>query len=202
MPDLIEDVRGRRVLAALTHPDDEIAMCVLLRRISRQGGELFLSWTHSTDIRRREAEGFADRMNVPADRRFFHGAPDGGTAEAMPDLLPRFDRMMQAAKPDRVLVGAFEQGHLDHDATHVLVRRSFRGPVYEVPFYHSYLTRLQRVGTFAGEGPAEEILLGPEEREFKKAVARGYPSQTIYRLALLHEIREIAFGRRPRLLRR
>ena len=49
----------------------------------------------------------------------------------MPGLLSSFRAMMARVKPDRVVCGAFEQGHLDHDATHWLVTHSFDGPVFE-----------------------------------------------------------------------
>ncbi len=164
---------------------------------------MYLSWTHATEGRRREAEGFARAAGVPPERLFFHGATDGSVCDEIGSLLPRFDRMMFAAKPDVVACGAFEQGHLDHDATNFLVNRTHGrrgGTVAEIPFYHAYTSRVQRFNRFSGVGgEVERRDLDAEDRRFKTAVARGYPSQNIYALILWHEAARLATGRRPDL---
>ena len=199
-PPLFDPDPSRRWLFCLTHPDDEITVACWVRRLVGAGAPVFLSWTHDTPVRRPEAMRFARMTGVPEANLLFHGASDGRVCEEMPGLLPRFERMMQGVKPHVVACGAFEQGHLDHDATNLLVSRTHRGPVAEIPFYHSYLTRLQRIGRFAGEGgPVERLDLDPDERAFKRAVARAYPSQNIWRLVLFHEGRELVSGRRPEL---
>lgn len=196
---------SRRWLFCLTHPDDEISIAAWIRRLTSAGAPVWLSWTHATDERRVEAQRFAELAGVPRDRLFFHGATDGSVCDEIGELLPRFDRMMFAVKPHVVACGAFEQGHLDHDATNYLVNATHRGLVAEIPFYHAYLSGIQRFNAFApgSEGGAiETIALTREDRAFKKRAARNYPSQNIYRLILLHEAAHLTTGRRPYLLQR
>lgn len=194
---------SRRWLFCLTHPDDEISIAAWIHRLTVAGAPVWLSWTHATPHRRTEAERFAELVGVPNDRIFFHGATDGSVCDEIGGLLPRFDRMMFAAKPHVVACGAFEQGHLDHDATNYLVNATHRGPVAEIPFYHVYLSNLQRFNLFSGEsGPVETLALDRRDRAFKRRVARNYPSQNIYSLILWHEAAHIVTMRRPKLLAR
>ena len=102
-----------------------------------------------------------------------------GSSWSMPALLPRYAAWMAEVAPTRVVCGAFEQGHMDHDATHLLVRKSFAGAVLEAPFYHTYLTRLPVVNRFADPSGEEVLDLTPDERAFKRRLARCYPSQRI-----------------------
>jgi hypothetical protein len=94
--------------------------------------------------------------------------------------MPSFETMMAKCRPHRVACGAFEQGHLDHDATNCLVQATFDGPVFEIPFYYSYLTRLPRVNRFADPSREEIIQLGKSEARFKLEYAKGFPSQRIF----------------------
>jgi LmbE family N-acetylglucosaminyl deacetylase len=115
-----------RWLFCLTHPDDELSVAVWIRRCVQNGCEVWLSWTHATFIRQAEARAVARLLGVPPDRIVFHGATDGAVCDEMGALLPSFRAMMARVRPDRVVCGAFEQGHLDHDATHWLVTHTFR----------------------------------------------------------------------------
>lgn len=162
----------------MTHPDDELAVAPWIKRLGN-GGKVWISWTHATPVREAEARQAAARLGVPEKRlRFFH-APDGGVAEDMPRLLPLFKQMMQEIKPDRVVCGAFEQGHLDHDATNLLVNLSYDGTVLEAPFYNTYLTRMPTLNRFATDEGGEELPVEPSERKLTIEVARSYKSQRI-----------------------
>jgi hypothetical protein len=96
--------------------------------------------------------------------------------------------LMSLVHPDRVVCGAFEQGHLDHDATNYLVNATFGGTVLEVPFYHAYLRRFQRLNRFANPSGQEIIDLDIDEQHFKKHIARQYPSQRIWTNLVWYEI--------------
>ena len=96
--------------------------------------------------------------------------------------------MMDTVKPDRVCCGAFEQGHLDHDATNMLVNLTFDGPVLEIPFYHDYRSGIQRFNRFTDSSGEEILHLDPDEQRFKKDIAKQYPSQNIWRLLLIYEV--------------
>lgn len=177
-----------RWLFCMTHPDDEISICAWIRRLAQAGNDVFISWTHSTDVREREARAVAKLFGIPEERLWFFGAPDMGVIEQMGDLLPIYRDMIADVQPDRAVCGAFEQGHLDHDATNWLVNHSFEGPVLEVPFYHAYLRRYQRLNRFADPTGQEVIHLSKEEQRFKKRVARQYPSQRIWSNLVWYEI--------------
>jgi len=125
-------------------------------------------------------------------------ASDKRVCDEIPDLLPKFRKMIEIVKPDRVCCGAFEQGHLDHDATNYLVNKAFEGPIYEIPFYHTYKTYPPRLNRFSDEGgesdeDAENVRkLNANEQRFKKRVARMYKSQRIWMNLLLYEGLQLA----------
>jgi LmbE family N-acetylglucosaminyl deacetylase len=196
VPELFAPPNGP-VLFCLTHPDDEISICVTIKRMVEAGVPTYLSWTHHTPIRKAEALAFAARVGVPEERTYFHDGTDGDVCLEMTKLLPSFERMIAEVRPDRVYAGAFEQGHLDHDATHRMVYQAFGSPLIEIPFYYSYYRRYQQFNRFS-ESRGEQILtLSHEERLFKRQVARSYPSQNIWRLLVAAEVVETVLGRRP-----
>lgn len=172
----------------MTHPDDEISICAWIHRLVRNGNPVFISWTHSNPVREREARAAALLLGVPQDCLFFHGAEDGGACDDLPGLRLRFDAMMRATRPDRVVCGAFEQGHIDHDATNFLVAQSFPGPILEVPFYHTYLTRFQVINRFSDPRGQELLDLEIDERRLKTLLARQYPSQNIWSVLMWYEV--------------
>lgn len=179
----------------MTHPDDEISICVWIHRLTQAGAEVWISWTHDTPVRQAEARDVASNLGVGDGRLVFHGAPDGLVIDHLGDLHPKFRDMMERIAPDRVVCGAFEQGHLDHDATNWLVNRSTQATVLEAPFYHPYTTRFPRVNRFAELGQGEaKIELDTAERAFKKQIARSYPSQRIWLNMMAAEMRARVVG--------
>src|SRR5690348_12941912 len=156
----------------MTHPDDEISICAWIKRLVENGNDVFLSWSHSTPEREREARAAAALMGVHQDRLKFFGAPDGNVVDQIPDLIESTRGWFELANPDRVCCGAFEQGHIDHDATNFIVNRAFRGMILEIPFYHSYLVRLQRINRFADPRGEEVRVLDRDEQRFKMLVAK------------------------------
>lgn len=177
-----------RWLFCMTHPDDEISICAWIRRLVRNGNPVYMSWTHSNPIREREGRAVAHLLGVPTQNLFFFLATDGSACQEIPKLLPVFREMMLEARPDRVCCGAFEQGHIDHDTTNFLVNYSFDGPILEIPFYHTYLTRFQTLNRFS-DGRGQEILeLEMDERRLKTTIARQFPSQNIWSVLLWYEV--------------
>lgn len=172
----------------MTHPDDEISICAWIKRLTTQGNSVFISWTHSNPVREAEGRNAATLMGVPQENLIFFGAPDGNVVSSIPQLIPQFKDWFQQVRPDRVCCGAFEQGHIDHDATNFLVSKTFDGPRYEIPFYHTYTTRLQTMNVFSQPSNEEVIALTPNEQSFKKAIAKQYPSQNIWKVLLWYEI--------------
>jgi hypothetical protein len=170
-----------RWLFCMTHPDDEISICAWIKRLTDAGAEVWISWTHASPVRQAEAGYAAEELGVPLTRLFFHGAEDGRVVHQMADLLPSFSAMIQKVQPARIACGAFEQGHLDHDATNCLVHQVFDGPVFEIPFYYSYLTRMPRVNRFEDPTREEVIELSPAAAAAKRYYAKLFPSQRIWR---------------------
>lgn len=188
-----------RWLFCMTHPDDEISICVWIRRLREAGVHVSMCWTHDVPKRQAEARAVAKQLGVGDHELHFLGAYDGRVCEQMSELLPVLQTVVKQTRPDRVVCGAFEQGHLDHDATNWLVNRTFDGPVLEVPFYHAYHTRLQNMNSFAN-GPVGEVLrLTAEEARFKCHIARQFPSQNIWSVLLWHEVYQAARLRPARL---
>ena len=172
----------------MTHPDDEISVCAWIRRLAAAGNDVHISWTHSNQIRESEARAVALLLGVRSDRLHFLHGTDGQIPEEMPQLLPKFQALMAKVQPDRVCCGAFEQGHLDHDSTNLLVASSFDGPIFEIPFYHTYLTRFQRLNRFANPHGEEILNLNIDEQRFKTLIARQFPSQNIWSVLLWYEL--------------
>lgn len=185
----------------MTHPDDEISICAWIRRLVLGGSQVYMSWTHSNPIREREARAVALILGVPQANLFFHSATDGSACNEIPSLLPRFREMMASAQPDRVCCGAFEQGHIDHDTTNYLVNHTFDGPVLEIPFYHTYLTRFQTLNRFSDPRGQELLDLDIDEQRLKTMIARQFPSQNIWSVLLWYEVWQRARLRPMELIR-
>lgn len=185
---LFDPSSEERWLFCMTHPDDEISICAWIRRLTDAGVNVSLSWTHCTPRRMEEARKAAKWLGVPQDRLHFFHALDGRVVDSVEGLIEPFERMMRQVAPTRVACGAFEHGHLDHDATNFLVNATFDGPVLEIPFYHSYLTRLQTINRFSDPTSEEILTLHTGEQHFKNELSKEYPSQNIRRVLWWYEV--------------
>ena len=180
-----------RWLFCMTHPDDEISICAWIKRLSRAGAEVFINWTHSSAIRENEARIVAAILGVPESKLSFMHATDGNVCNELTELLPRFRSLVQQVQPDRICCGAFEQGHLDHDATNWLVNHAFDGPVFEIPFYYPYSRKLQRMNAFSDLMDVQAISLSRHEHELKLKVAKSYQSQNIWSVLWWYEVWQV-----------
>lgn len=176
------------MLFAFCHPDDEVAIFAAMHRMVKNGALLSALWTHSTSIREAESRAALDLIELAGDQQFYLGGPDGELPEAMPTLLPKVQSVIQTVKPDRIISVAFEQGHLDHDATNYMVNCAFDGPVAEYPMYTPYTVRIPTINRFADATGEVVISLTPEEQALKERAVRHYPSQTIHRNAFWYQI--------------
>lgn len=174
-------------LFLFAHPDDEIALCCWIRELVQRGETVHLGWMHTTPTRRAEAEQAAKALGV-TNLRFF-GTPDGTLAEEMAGWVPKVRTWIEDTMPDRVYTGAFEQGHLDHDATHWIIRQAYAGPIFETPLYHPYCTRFPVMNRFANTSDEEVKSLTKAQIRFKKDYAKSFPSQNIWRNLLAAESR-------------
>ncbi|MBV6459015.1 MAG: hypothetical protein HONBIEJF_02154 [Fimbriimonadaceae bacterium] len=191
-----------RWLFWMIHPDDELAICAWIRQLVRNGAEVHLAWTHRTEVRELEGRAAAAALGVPDHRLTFLNGRDGHVVEQLDDLLPEIQRTITTINPNRLVTAAFEQGHLDHDATNLLVNAAWRGPVLEVPLYHAYTGWYQTLNRFSRPDGEEIWPLDDEARQFKKRLARtGYPSQTIWRIGVWYEVAHRVQGGSANLLR-
>jgi LmbE family N-acetylglucosaminyl deacetylase len=148
--------RHKNVLFVFAHQDDE---CAVSTRIVRE-----LEWNHSvfcvylTDgaargarptIRDAESRRVLANLGVPSDHVFFlgstHGFPDGGLFLHLEDALASIERSVGHSEFDRVYCLAYEGGHEDHDASHIVAlafarRRRLLAQTWQAPFYHGHRT--------------------------------------------------------------
>jgi LmbE family N-acetylglucosaminyl deacetylase len=170
-----------RWLFCLAHPDDELAVCAWIRVLTSVGASVTLSWMHDTAVREREARAVAQRLGVPEGQLYFHHAPDGNLIDDLPRWQESLREVVMAVEPDRVVTLAFEQGHLDHDATNFLVNQVFSGPVFEFPMYHGYHSNIMPLNEFGSDEPYDTYALDSDQSALKRTLLNAYPSQTIRR---------------------
>lgn len=181
----------RRWLFAFTHPDDEIAACALIKRLTSSGAGVWCGWSVAPSFREREARNSMIRLGVPQDNLFFLSFPDGDACEHLSELTQEWRSILEQISPTDLVVCAYECGHLDHDSTNFAVCTAAKGHklrVYEYPLYHTYLTRSPILNRFAN--PAEEAVLQMSETEqkLKWEIARNYPSQNIASLLVWYTV--------------
>lgn len=190
---------GLKWLFCMTHPDDEISIGAWIRRLTQNGAQVHLSWTHDNPEREFEARQAARLLGVPSENLHFHHGPDRVLCDYLLDVLPSFQAMMNQVQADRVVAGAFEQGHLDHDATNMLVHRTFQGTILETPLYHAYCNPIPVMNRFAQPEGQELCALSPAERAFKVELAKCYPSQAIFGNLVWYRLWESLTGSKERM---
>jgi LmbE family N-acetylglucosaminyl deacetylase len=191
--------QGERVLFAFTHPDDELAVAVFMRRLAQQGTEVRALWTHSTPVREAESRAAMREVGFAQETLTFFDAPDGNVIGSVRKLRDGVCRIVTDFKPTRVVTHAFEQGHIDHDATNLTVNLCYDGPVFEAPYYHTYLTRFPVLYKFSNPQGEEMTDLTEDERRLKKRMTRMYPSQTLRRNVIVYDLLHALTFRRPPL---
>ncbi len=211
------DNTSRRILVFAAHPDDEvIGIGGLLAGHVRRGDHVFLVFTTNgrgkgwftrvknqaqyVDQRYREAFNAADVLGIPRHRMCFLGFPDGTLYRYMPYLLLDVNYVFREVRPHRVYVHALEGGHVDHDATNVVVRAASR----EIDFTHVWewaeYSRTVDVGdpsiNFPTGPNTEPVLKIPTRWDIKKPLLNAYSSQPPAQRASHHfeVVRKANFG--------
>lgn len=188
-----------RVLFAFTHPDDELALTAFISRLLKQGVPIRVLWTHSTPVRAAESRNAMRALGVPSDSLTFFETEDGNVISSVSELRGIVAALVKEFRPTRVVTHAFEQGHIDHDATNLLVNLCFKGPVFEAPYYHTYLAKFPKLYCFSTPQGEETTALTPAERSMKKRLVRMYPSQTVRRNVFVYELVHTMTMRKPPL---
>ncbi len=168
---------AERWLFVFPHPDDEIAIIGWIHHLHSQGIPLACAWVHANPVR--EAESRVVFKPLGIETLHFGPGPDREFINQIPQLAAWLGTLTESFQPTRIVTTAFEQGHLDHDATNFVVNRLRAAPVFELPLYHPYDRILQTMNQFAGKGESEKRTLTMSEHALKCRLLSAYPSQRL-----------------------
>jgi LmbE family N-acetylglucosaminyl deacetylase len=187
----------QRWLFVFAHPDDEITVAATLRRLVQQGAAMRLLWLHSTPVRRAESLEAVALLGIPpADCQFLAFA-DGSFTKDLPNLISAIAKEAGSFGPGAIVTHAYENGHLDHDATSFAVSMAATCPVLEFPEYWPYTPRIRAIHRFADPTGEHVSALSHEEQRLKREMLKLYRTQTISRMLPLFELAARLAGRRP-----
>lgn len=194
----------RCVLWLLPHPDDEFACSMRIRTMAAAGDAVHCAFLtdggfggQSVPRRRAESLGVLRRLGVSASSVHFlgerHGFRDGALHERLDDALDALEGLVEAIGPvDALHVPAWEGGHQDHDATHllglVLSRRRAIRTLRQFPLYHGAGLPgpwFRVLDPLAANGPWQPHRTTPGERMRAVALCLSYRSQWRTWLGLL-----------------
>lgn len=189
-----------RVLAIVAHPDDESIGCSgLLQRAETSlvvfavdgapphygFAEKFGSLREYSDARFVEASRALACLPHSEHQRLVKA--DGGYFQdqhlflELPVAYQRLKQLIREYSPDLMVTHAFEGGHIDHDACHVLAARAARElaiPALEFPLYWQTMFGRDIFQKFRTSGSAELLLkLSPMELERKRQMLAYYATQ-------------------------
>jgi LmbE family N-acetylglucosaminyl deacetylase len=178
----------------LAHLDDEYCALPLIWEARREGlAQRFLYLADYRDKalgerRLAETHAFLARQGVPAESvrpiGLGRGAFDGGVHKACADLLPRvLEEIAKAGPVARLVVPAWEGGHMDHDACAwlgVLAGQRTGAPVRQFSLYNGPGLPgplLRAAAPLPQNGPVRRIPLTAAEQLRWLAGVRAFPSQ-------------------------
>ncbi|WP_312318567.1 PIG-L family deacetylase [Stenotrophomonas sp.] len=119
------------LLFLLAHPDDEFGVFPWIERALAQGRDIHCAWMTDggwggQDVlrRQRESEQALLRMGVPIEAMCFlggeHGFADGDLWNQLDPAIEALQSRYASVVPTEVIVPAWEGGHPDHDASHLI----------------------------------------------------------------------------------
>lgn len=139
-------------LFVFAHQDDEIAAASRIAFVLRNGGRVSCAYLTNGEggratsaVRDEESRVVLQRLGVSAARVHFlgseHGVPDGKLVEHLDRALALLDAAL-VEPVDEVVCLAWEGGHHDHDASHLVAvafaRRRRIARCIELPLYHGH----------------------------------------------------------------
>jgi LmbE family N-acetylglucosaminyl deacetylase len=187
------------------HPDDEFAVTALIKDRCSAGDQVHCAYLtdgtfggQSPSARRQETLPVLSRLGVDPDRVHFIGESYGFADGALCKYLgPAFVALMamsaETGAPDTAFCPAWEGGHQDHDAVHLLalaVASELRGNMRlrQFSLYHgSGLPGplFHVLSPLKANGPTEDRSSGWRDRFEQLRTAWSYPSQWRTWLGLL-----------------
>lgn len=169
-----------RWLFAFTHPDDEISILSFMKRLTHSDASVYAGWSVATETREREARRVMQKIGVPQEHLRFFRMPDKGACDHLSELTHLWKTFIEQVKPSKIAMGAFECGHIDHDSTHFAITHAVPEiQKFEIPWYHTYLTRMPVMHRFADPSNEQLMQLTKEEWDEKKSLSKLYKSQNI-----------------------
>jgi LmbE family N-acetylglucosaminyl deacetylase len=203
-------------LFVLAHQDDEIAMAARMKHLLREGWTLsvvYLTNGTTPEIRDDEARAALSCIGVELARVHFFGFPDGSLVDHLDEAFEMIERLWDgrwqmadggsalrhppsairhpSSIVDAVYCLAWEGGHHDHDASHLIAvalatRRNL--PCIELPIYHGHRTPGAVFRSFAplGNGWTARRITMREGLDVA-LLCRFHPSQRRTWMALLPE---------------
>ena len=139
------------------HQDDEFATLQCMRNELAEGHSVKVIYLTSgnynnvdPEVRNRESRYVLQSIGVVEDDIIFLGTElaidDGALEQALSSVWPHLLECLSThGTPDRIVMPAWEGGHQDHDATHLLgvclgQRLGIVADCAQVPLYHGYRT--------------------------------------------------------------
>lgn len=185
-------------LFVLAHPDDELAFAPLLHRLAHAQRPVRLLYLTdgaapfaSTALRNAESAAALAWLGIGRSSLWFVGSEFGiADGQLYRHLYPALDAIDQRVPADTAIAAiytlAWEGGHPDHDAAHVVAAafaaaRGLDDRLWQVAFYRA-ADRLPApmfvVGApLAANGPVQSSPLAPAERRLARRMMRFYRSQ-------------------------
>jgi N-acetylglucosamine malate deacetylase 1 len=185
----------KRSAFVFAHPDDDVFISGLMRRLISAGSEILGVWLTSGGFlggqERRETElrSAVSILGLEKKRYELLRFPDLGLMRSSASAAETLKEIFVRFKPDNVFVTAFEGGHPDHDAANFIVYESrFRSmldfPIFEFPLYNGagpFWSWRWRINAFPSGGPETLFIpLDSSEVDCKFNIMRVYSSQWMY----------------------
>ena len=186
----------RNFIFVFAHPDDDVFISGLMKRLISSGIETLGVWLTSggylggQEPKRMSCEKPTSVLGLPQDHCEMLRFPDLGLIDSMDGASSKLSEIFRNYKPQNIFVTAFEGGHPDHDAANFIVYEArFRSQLdcqlFEFPLYNGsgpFLTWRWRINSFPPGGPETCFPAAyiTSEIDCKRKMMKIYSSQWMY----------------------
>ncbi len=183
---------AKRYLFIFAHPDDEVFIAGTMKQLITMGHEVYGVWVTSgearggRELRERELGAAIRIIGLKLERTRLLRLPNRGLLPILGKAVDAVSDLFEQVVPDRVLVTAYEGGHIDHDVVNFIAheaakRTNLAADLLEFPLYNrngpAYLMGW-KINRFPGK--SETVYYNPltdEAIDVKHQVMRIYASQ-------------------------